>query len=114
MNDRIAKLREMSLNVKPSISLERARLYTEAYHLYADEYSIPEMRALALKHYMTYRKLSINEGELIVGEKGPQLQTSPTFPELCCHTVEDLKIMNINLDKESTKPNTRYKAWRYF
>jgi len=76
------------------IDMERAKLYTEAYKLYEGSVSIPELRALALKHYFTHKSLYIGEGELIVGEKGDGPQASPTFPELCCHTVQDLKIMN--------------------
>jgi formate C-acetyltransferase len=29
-----------------------------------------------------------------VGEKGPFPQAAPTYPELCCHTLEDLDILN--------------------
>ena len=43
---------------------------------------------------MENKTLCINDGELIVGEKGDGPQAAPSFPELCCHTVEDMKIMN--------------------
>lgn len=76
------------------IDMERARLFTEAYKLYEGSVSVPELRALALKHYFSNKSLYIGEGELIVGEKGEGPQASPTFPELCCHTVEDLHVMN--------------------
>ncbi|MBE6988500.1 MAG: glycyl radical protein, partial [Ruminococcaceae bacterium] len=33
-------------------------------------------------------------GELIVGEKGDSPQSTPTFPELCCHTLTDMQVMN--------------------
>ena len=32
--------------------------------------------------------------ELIVGEKGDSPQAAPTFPELCCHTLEDMNVMD--------------------
>ena len=54
----------------------------------------PEMRALAFKYFMENKHLCINDGELIVGEKGDGPQKSPTFPELCCHTLEDMHVMN--------------------
>lgn len=43
---------------------------------------------------MENKTLCINEGELIVGEKGDSPQSAPTFPELCCHTLEDMHVMN--------------------
>lgn len=90
---RIQNLREISVNTRPRLSLERARLMTEAYQRYEGRVSIPELRALALLHYMQNRELYIGENELIVGEKGPAPQTAPTFPELCCHSIEDMQIM---------------------
>ena len=94
MNERIRKLRKQSLEAVPHIDLERARLFTEAYKKYEGSVSVPEMRALAFKHFVENRTLCINDGELIVGEKGRAPQYAPTFPELCCHTLEDLHVMN--------------------
>jgi hypothetical protein len=56
--------------------------------------SIPELRALALYRYMENRSLYLGEGELIVGEKTSGPQKAPTFPELCCHTLDDMRIMD--------------------
>jgi len=94
MNERVKKLRAQSVNTIPSIYMERATLMTEAYKKYEGTVSVPEMRALAFKHFMENKSLYINEGELIVGEKGDRPQAAPTFPELCCHTIEDMRIMN--------------------
>lgn len=94
MNKRIWELRKTSMETLAHIDMERAKLYTESYKLYEGSVSVPELRALALKHYFTHKSLYIGEGELIVGEKGNGPQSSPTFPELCCHTVEDLHVMN--------------------
>lgn len=94
MNDRIRRLREESLNTQPRIYIERAVLETEAYEKYEGTVSIPELRALTLLHYFSHKKISISRGELIVGEKGDGPQSSPTFPELCCHTLEDMHVMN--------------------
>ena len=94
MNERIRKLRRQSLDAVAHLDMERARLMTEAYKMYEGSVSVPEMRALALKHYFSNKTLCINEGELIVGEKGDSPQGSPSFPELCCHTVQDLHVMN--------------------
>ena len=94
MNERIQKLREQSVEAPAHIYIERAKLITEAYKKYEGEVSIPELRALAFKHFMENKSICINEGELIVGEKGNGPQAAPTFPELCCHTLEDMHIMN--------------------
>lgn len=94
MNDRIANLRKQSLEAAPHLDITRARLVTEAYKLYEGSVSIPELRAKAFYHYMEHRPLCINAGELIVGEKGDGPQSAPTFPELCCHTLEDMDIMD--------------------
>lgn len=94
MNERIQKLREQSVETPAHIYIERARLVTEAYKKYEGAVSIPELRALAFKHFMENKSICINEGELIVGEKGDGPQAAPTFPELCCHTLEDMHVMN--------------------
>ena len=94
MNERIRKLREQSVTAEPHIYMERADLETDAYIQYEGSVSVPEMRALAFKNIMAKKTLCINDGELIVGEKGDGPQAAPSFPELCCHTIEDMKIMN--------------------
>lgn len=94
INERIKKLRKQSMEAVPHIDIERARLFTEAYKKYEGSVSIPELRALSFKYYMENRTLCINEGELIVGEKGDSPQAAPTFPELCCHTLEDMDVMD--------------------
>ncbi|WP_350344007.1 trans-4-hydroxy-L-proline dehydratase [Proteinivorax tanatarense] len=94
MNERIKKLRHESVSTQPRIYMERASLMTEAYMKYEGSVSIPELRALAFKHFMENKTICINDHELIVGEKGDGPQKTPTFPELCCHTLEDMKIMN--------------------
>ncbi len=61
--------------------------------------SVPVARALAFKHLMENKTICINDGELIVGEKGPAPKATPTYPELCCHSSQDLQILN---DREKT------------
>ena len=94
MNDRIKRLRKESVETQPHIYMERAVLETEAYKMYEGTVSIPELRALVLKHFFTNKTISIGPDELIVGEKGDGPQSAPTFPELCCHTLEDMHNMN--------------------
>ena len=56
--------------------------------------SAPVRRALAFQYLMEHKTICINEGELIVGEKGPAPKATPTYPELCCHTLQDLDILD--------------------
>ncbi len=93
--DRIKFLREKSLNALNCISAERALLVTEFYASGIErEVSVPVMRAMTLDHILSHKKLCYNEGELIVGERGPAPKSCPTFPEICVHSLEDLDILN--------------------
>ncbi|MCX6134271.1 MAG: glycyl radical protein [Ignavibacteriales bacterium] len=93
MTDRVRKLREQSMSAIPHVSPERALLMTEFYQEGAF-LSPPMRRALAFRRIMEKKEICINEGELIVGERGPAPKATYSFPELCCHTVQDLEILN--------------------
>jgi formate C-acetyltransferase len=43
---------------------------------------------------MEHKQICINTGELIVGEKGSAPKATPTYPELCCHSLSDLDILD--------------------
>jgi len=94
MNERVRKLRQQSLDAVPTMSLERAHIVTEVYKQYAGTVSIPVLRALTFKALMENKTICINEGELIVGERGPAPKATPTYPELCCHTMEDFDVID--------------------
>ena len=94
MNERIQKLRELSVTTPVHIDLERAKIETDFYKENDGRYSVPVMRAMVLKEYFSKKTLYLGDGELIVGEKGRDPQASPTFPELCCHSVEDMTVMS--------------------
>jgi len=93
MNERVRELRQQSLDTKPRISGERAELMTEFYE-HCSEPASPIRRALAFKHLMENKAIVIGDGELIVGERGPAPKATPTYPELCCHSLKDLQILN--------------------
>jgi formate C-acetyltransferase len=93
MNERVKNLRQQSLDTKPRMSHERAELMTEFYER-SSEAASPIKRALALKHLMENKAIYIGDGELIVGERGPLPKATPTYPELCCHSIKDLQILN--------------------
>jgi len=93
MNERVRRLRQASLDAKPRLSVERAEMMTEFYQ-HSTEPSAPLRRALAFKHLMENKTIFIGDEELIVGERGPAPKETPTYPELCCHSLEDLQILN--------------------
>jgi len=95
MTERVARLRAESLEAVPTISTERAELLTEFYQHHVNRLeSVPVQRARAFQYLMEHKTIHIGEGELIVGEKGPAPKATPTYPELCCHSLQDLDILN--------------------
>ena len=94
ISERVARLRRQSLEARPQICIERAELMTEIDRKSLATVSAPMRRALAFQHLMEHKKIHIGEGELIVGEKGPGPKATPTFPELCCHSLEDLDLLD--------------------
>jgi len=103
MNDRIRRLREHSLAAVPIISLERAQLLTDFYTSgVAERESVPVARALAFKYLLERMTICVNDGELIVGERGPAPKAAPTYPEICTHSLRDFEILH-NREKVSFK-----------
>lgn len=95
LSDRVQYLRNQSVTTKPYICTERAELLTDFYQSGGDDnVSTPVARALAFKHILENKTIIINDGELIVGERGSAPRATPTYPELCSHTIEDLDIAN--------------------
>ena len=93
MRERVARLRQESLDLKPWLSIERAALITEFYEQ-SVEPSIPLQRALAFQYVLEHKSVFISQDELIVGERGPRPKATPSFPELCCHSMEDLDVLH--------------------
>ena len=107
MNDRIRRLREQSLSAVPTISLERAQLLTDFYASgVAERESVPIARALAFKFLLERMTICVNDGELIVGERGPLPKAAPTYPEICTHSLQDFEILH-NREKVSFKVDDR-------
>jgi trans-4-hydroxy-L-proline dehydratase len=103
MNQRTEKLRRESLDTVPSISPERALLMTRFYRQNEGRYSVPVLRAEAFLHLCANKTIHIGEDELIVGERGPRPKSVPTYPELTCHSLEDLRILD-------SRPKTWYRV----
>lgn len=95
MNDRIKRLRNKSLEAVNCLSAERARLITRFYKSdKAEQVSVPVKRALAFEYILANKFICINTDELIVGERGPAPKATPTYPEICLHSMQDLEILD--------------------
>ena len=105
LSERVRKLRQQSLDARETLSSERAELITEFYKslVRRPTVSVPVQRALAFAYLMENKSINIGEGELIVGEKGPAPKVAPTYPELCCHSLEDLDVLD-------SRPKTSFKV----
>jgi trans-4-hydroxy-L-proline dehydratase len=106
MTERVARLRKQSVEALPSLSHERAELLTEFYRSQSKLFSPAVQRARAFRYLLEHKAICINPGELIVGEKGPGPKATPTYPELCCHSLQDLDILN-SREKISFKVNPK-------
>lgn len=94
MNERIQRLRKLSVETEPSLSIERALHETAFYKENYGKHSTPMLRALNFLDHCQKKTLYIGDGELIVAERGPKPNAVPTFPELTCHSVEDFHVLN--------------------
>ncbi len=95
LSERVKKLREQSLNAVETISAERALLVTRFCKSdEAREISAPVKRAKVFEYILKHKVLCINEGELIVGERGPAPKAVSTYPEICVHSIRDLEILD--------------------
>ncbi|UCH83267.1 MAG: glycyl radical protein [Candidatus Latescibacterota bacterium] len=101
MNERVGRLRRQSYEAPVTLSTERAEMITDFYQDNLGKHSVPVMRALAFEHLCRQKTIHIGKDELIVGERGPKPKAVPTYPELTCHSEEDLHILN-------NRPITRY------
>ncbi|MDX2418235.1 MAG: pyruvate formate lyase family protein, partial [Xanthomonadales bacterium] len=94
MNDRVRRLRKLSVETQPSLTIERALHETTFYQQNLGKHSMPVLRALNFLNHCEKKTLYLGDDELIVGERGPAPKVVPTFPELTCHSVEDFNVLN--------------------
>jgi formate C-acetyltransferase len=95
LNERVRRLREDSLTTKVTISAERARLLTQFYQITPLEHvSVPVQRALAFQYLLEHCSLPIEHDQMFVGIRGTGVNEVPTFPEICCHSVQDLDLLS--------------------
>ena len=94
MNDRIRRLRQQNFDTPTTLSIERALIETAFYKEYFGTMPTPVLRARNFYEICKKKTIYIGADELIVGERGPLPKAVPTFPELTCHSVEDLHTLN--------------------
>ncbi len=95
MNERVKCLRTECVMTPPGVSPERASLLTrfECQSPTGKE-PVPVHRARALRYLLDHESIYIGDHELIVGERGPRPRATSTYPELCCHSLEDLRALS--------------------
>ena len=94
MNARIRRLRQESIDTPTTLSIERALIETAFYKKNYGTMPTPVLRARNFLEICEKKTIYIGRDELIVGERGPRPKAVPTFPELTCHSVEDLHTLN--------------------
>ena len=94
MNDRIRRLRQQNMDTPTTLSIERALIETEFYKKNYGTMPIAVLRAKNFYEICKKKTLYIGDDELIVAERGPVPKAVPTFPELTCHSVEDLHTLD--------------------
>ena len=72
MNERIQRLRKLSVETEPSLSIERALHETAFYKENYGKHSVPVLRALNFLDHCEKKTLYIGDDELIVAERGPK------------------------------------------
>ena len=94
MNERIHHLRQQNFDTPTTLSIERALIETAFYKENYGTMPIAILRARNFYEICKKKTIYIGDEELIVGERGPLPKAVPTFPELTCHSVEDLHTLN--------------------
>lgn len=94
MNERIKRLRDESINTPTTLTIERALIETAFYKENYGKMPISVLRAMNFLEICKKRTIYIGKYDLIVGERGPVPKAVPTFPELTCHSVEDLHVLD--------------------
>ena len=103
MTERTRRLRQESLGAECRLTHERAVLMTDFYRANEGKYSAAVTRARSFMHLCRNKAIWLGDDELIVGERGPRPKAVPTYPELTCHSLDDLRILD-------SRPKTTYRA----
>ena len=94
MNDRVKRLHQQSIDTPTTLTIERALIETAFYKENYGKMPNCILRAKNFHEICKKKTIYIGADELIVGERGPVPKAVPTFPELTCHSVEDLHTLD--------------------
>ena len=87
MTERIARIKDEILSTKPSICIERARIYTRIYEE-TENLPVARRRALALRRTLEEMTIWIGKDELVVGNLASRNRAAPIFPEYAVAWIE--------------------------
>lgn len=101
LSERIKRLKDEVVSIKPKICIERARLITESYK---ETESLPMVmrRAKALEKILLNMSIYISEGELIVGNQASKPRSAPIFPEYSWDWIAE------EIDSFDKRPSDRF------
>ncbi|KXA93559.1 hypothetical protein AKJ37_01860 [candidate division MSBL1 archaeon SCGC-AAA259I09] len=88
LTDRVEKLRKKLLNTTPSISIERAEIWTEV-HKNNEPDPVIIKRAKSFRELCERKKIRIVDGELIVGDASEEWRQGMVDPSVCSEFVLD-------------------------
>lgn len=87
MTERIARIKDEILSTKPSICIERARIYTRLYEE-SENLPVVRRRARALRRTLEEMTIWIGKDELVVGNLASRNRAAPIFPEYAVAWIE--------------------------
>ncbi len=117
---RVRRLRERLLDTIPSLCTERGLLITEAYQKYAADPPVLR-RARALAHVLDHMTITIDEGEIIVGNQASAPRAAPLFPEYAVGFLADeidefpsrrADVFNVSPEVKAAILNIIVPSWR--
>lgn len=92
----LAETRNRILEARDTVSLERARLVTEAYQIYAGQ-PVPLLRAYALDHVLSRMRLDLETNPILAGNTSERPRAWLLFPEYGLQIPEQAAIENPGL-----------------
>lgn len=88
MSERVRKLRERLVDVKPSVSVEKAKVWTEVHDENEDE-PVVIKRAKSFKELCQRKEIRILDEELIVGDSSEKWRQGMVDPSVCSEYVNE-------------------------
>jgi len=88
ISNRVNKLRDDFLSSTPYVCGERSHLFTE-YWNHSEGEPIALRRAKAFEYVLHHKKITIHDGELIVGNQTKYRRGGTLYPEFCTDWIEE-------------------------